>query len=60
MDFKLLDVNLVFSSLVALILIALGLGVAVFGPKEAQELAQVVVGGGLALLVPALRNRRET
>lgn len=54
MDFKSLDVNLVFSSLVALVLISLGLFAA------PAELAEVVVGGGLALLVPALRNRRET
>lgn len=59
MDFKLLDVNLVFSSVVALVLIALGLGVSVLGPGEVDELAAGVVGGGLTMLVsPRLRQEK--
>lgn len=51
-----LDVNLVFISVVAVVLVAMGLGVAVLGPAAVRELAAGVVGGGLALLVSGARK----
>lgn len=59
MKFDLLDVNLVFISIVAVVLVAMGFVVAVFGPERVLELAAGVVGGGLTLLVSGARKETK-